>query len=72
MEFVSSCYTVMQIAAAARAAAEEVLASLPKRAAKVRALVEELAALWSNPAQRLQDVASTDVTLMDELNGVGK
>jgi hypothetical protein len=62
----------MQIAAAARAAAEEVLASLPKRAAEVRALVEELAALWSNPAQRLQDVASTDVTLMDELNGVGK
>lgn len=48
------------------------MATLPRRAAKVTALVDELATLWADPALRLQNVASTDVTLMDELNGVGK
>ena len=27
--------------------------------------------LWENPEERLKNVASTDITLMDELNGVG-
>jgi hypothetical protein len=44
---------------------------LPKRALKVKTLVEEVATLWENPAERLSNVASTDITLMDELNGVG-
>lgn len=48
------------------------MSALPKRALKVLALVEELAALWADPAERLKNVASTDVTLMDELNGVGE
>lgn len=37
----------------------------------MNALVQELSALWANPTERLQNIASTDVTLMDELNGVG-
>jgi hypothetical protein len=52
-------------------AAQEMIAILPKRALKVKALVDEVAVLWENPAERLSNVASTDITLMDELNGVG-
>ncbi len=31
-----------------------------------------LTVLWEKPEERLKNVASTDITLMDELNGVGE
>lgn len=62
----------LQIAASARLAASDLVKVLPRRAEKVKVLVKELSGLWENPAERLQNIASTDITLMDELNGVGK
>jgi hypothetical protein len=69
--FIDASVAVIQVASAARLAAQEMIAILPKRALKVKALVDEVAGLWENPAERLSNVASTDITLMDELNGVG-
>ena len=45
------------------------IAVLPKRSERQALLVTELSALWADPAARLKQVASTEPTLVAELNG---
>jgi hypothetical protein len=59
------------VAAAARQSAQELITELPLRMRAFQQLVQELAALWKDPVGRMASVASTDITLMDEINGVG-
>lgn len=50
-------------------AATSLIVTLPIRAARQAVLVAELSVLWANPSLRLTQVASTEPTLVAELNG---
>ena len=50
-------------------AATSIIEALPIRAARQAVLVAELSVLWANPSLRLTQVASTEPTLIAELNG---
>ena len=52
-----------------RAATKDLIKVLEKRSKVVVEYVQQLSTLWNNPGQRLQDVASTDNALMEELKG---
>lgn len=52
-----------------RTATKDLMKVLDKRCKVLVEYVQQLSVLWSNPAQRLQDVASTDNALMEELKG---
>ena len=52
-----------------RTATKDLIKVLEKRCKTVVDYVQQLSTLWNNPAQRLQDVASTDNALMEELKG---
>lgn len=60
-----------EIYPAAKQAAEEVIETLPARGKRQQELVAELLVLWENPTQRLEQVASTEASLMKALMGDG-
>ncbi len=59
----------LQIAAATRSAARELVKLLPKKGATIASLVAELSVTWADPADRLQKVSTTDSLLLEELQG---